>query len=189
MRRVLGFMVMSLLVLIGCNKGGQNATSTGSADKVSERTVDVTDIPEFTAETINASAFWVYLNETSPFTDWSYMPGHEGMYEGLSPHGAYLEAYINNVGLSVLPLEKGSVLPYGSIIMKVNYDKDKQLAAYTAMIKVEGYNADANDWFWVKFSPEGEDLASGQVEGCIDCHFTKNKNDYVMMQDLSKIEL
>jgi len=25
----------------------------------------------------------------------------------------------------------------------------------TVMYKVEGYNPDAGDWFWVKYSPQG----------------------------------
>ena len=34
--------------------------------------------------------FWKYLTETNPYTNWSSWPGKPGMYEGQSPHGAYL---------------------------------------------------------------------------------------------------
>ena len=56
----------------------------------------------------------------------------------------------------------------------------KKLESLSLMYKIKGYNPDAGDWFWVKYSPnDGYVLASGKVDACITCHASKKDNDYI----------
>ena len=38
------------------------------------------------------------------------------------------------------------------------------------MLKKAGYNPAADDWFWVKFKPDGHAEVAGKVQMCIGCH-------------------
>lgn len=128
-----------------------------------------------------ANAFWTYITKTSPYTEWSYLPGHEGMYPGKSPHGAFLKVYVNDVAMKAA--EEGQPMPAGSIIVKENYGEDrKTLMAVTPMYKVEGYNPEAGDWFWGKYGPDGSVMAAGKVDGCIKCHGVQKDKDWRFLE-------
>jgi len=126
-----------------------------------------------------ADAFWCYITEKNPYEGWGYWPGHVGMYPGQSPHGKYLELFANSVALKAAR-EGKTEMPEGSILVKLNYGKDKEtLKAITPMYKAQGYNPEAGDWFWAKYGPDGKAMASGKVEGCINCHRAKKANDWI----------
>ena len=133
-----------------------------------------TEMPEPEGE-----AFWTYIAETHPYTEWDQWPGHTGMHPGQSPHGAFLKVYVNNAAKKAI--EDGKMMmPEGAIVVKENYAKDKEtLAAVTPMYKAEGFNPDAGNWFWAKYKADGSVLASGKVEGCIDCHSKVKDKDWL----------
>lgn len=127
----------------------------------------------------DAKALWKYVTEVDPYEGWGFWPGHAGIYQGQSPHGAYLKFYANSVALKAIR-ENTLPLPDGSILMKANYGKDKEtLKSLTPMYKSEGYNPEAGDWFWAKYKPNGEALVSGKLESCIDCHKTVQDKDWI----------
>ncbi len=118
----------------------------------------------------DAKAFWTYITQDNPYTAWAQIPGREGLHPGNSPHGAFLKVFVNDVALKAMKAGE-KTLPQGAILVKENYGKDqKTLMAVTPMYKVKGFDSQANDWWWAKLGPKGEDLASGKVEGCIKCH-------------------
>lgn len=118
-----------------------------------------------------ADAFWTYISETNPYAKWDMWPGKDGLYPGTSPHGAFLKLFVNDVAMKAL--KDGTDMPDGAIIVKENYNTEKKFVAITPMYLKKGYNPEAGDWFWAKYSPEGEVMASGKVEGCINCHRTQ----------------
>lgn len=127
------------------------------------------------------AALWTYITDINPYEDWAAFPGYEGMYEGKSPHGAFLKLYANEI--AVRAAEQGKTLPDGAILVKENYADDREtLAAVTPMYKVEGYNPSAGDWFWAKYGPDGKVMAEGKVQGCIECHSAKADQDYFFSQ-------
>lgn len=131
----------------------------------------------------HAAKLWNSIQKDDYRDTWKLYPGKGKLYKGTHPHGAFLTTYVN--GPAIKGLTSGAKeLPYGSILIKENYKPDKTLAAITVMERVEGYNPDAGDWFWVKFSPAGEVLTkdvemegkkktvtlAGKPKGCIGCH-------------------
>ena len=38
------------------------------------------------------------------------------------------------------------------------------------MYKTAGYNPDAGDWYWAKYSPDGKADKYGKPAGCVGCH-------------------
>jgi hypothetical protein len=117
----------------------------------------------------DAGELWEYFTKTSPYSGWEFWPGKDGMYEGRHPHGANLKLYANDIALKAA--KEGKEMPPGSIVLKENYGKDaKTLMAITPMYKVEGYNPEGGDWFWVKYGADGGVQKAGKVEGCIKCH-------------------
>lgn len=125
-----------------------------------------------------AGAVWAYLQTQNYRKAWSYYPGKGALYQGQEPHGALLTTYVNDKAHSALSA-KAERLPEGAILVKENYKPDKTLAATTVMYKVSGYNAEHNDWFWLKRLADGTVEASGKVEGCQACHGTSQR-DHVL---------
>lgn len=128
-----------------------------------------------------------YLTKEKPYTDWKLWPGKGKLYQGTEPHGALLTTYVNNVALKSIKAKKG--MKNGAIIVKENYMPDKTLAAVTVMYKVEGFNPEAGDWFWMKYAPDGKIEASGKtgmVDMCIGCHGKVKGNDYLFTGKVKK---
>jgi hypothetical protein len=139
--------------------------------------VSASDTPKGLPPT-DGEAFWTYITKTNPYDGWGYWPGYYGMYSGNSPHGAYLKLYANGIALKAA--REGKPMPYGAILVKENYGKDKKtLMAITPMYKVKGYSPETGDWFWAKYGPKGKIDAAGQVKGCINCHSAKKAEDYI----------
>lgn len=134
------------------------------------------------------ASFWSYLRQVH-YRNWAPAAGQgAGHYKGKSPHGAFLKMYLNRIAAAD---PKG--LPYGSIIIKENYDKDKNLDAITVMYRVKGFDPDHNDWYWVKYNPggtvattpadKGSKPIAGRFKSCIDCHSGAKGGDYYFAND------
>ncbi|MBN1678852.1 MAG: cytochrome P460 family protein [Anaerolineae bacterium] len=136
-----------------------------------------------------------YMLNTSSYTEWGSWPATEdddfsGYLASDAPHGETVRIFVNDRALDALDYTHfDGVLPYGSIVVKENYggtvDEPGDVVALTIMYKVEGYNPDAGDWFWIKASGDGGTVdAEGMVEGCIGCHSQDGNSDYLLRYDL-----
>ena len=126
-------------------------------------------------------------------TVWTALTGYEkwsmktDMYPGKSPHGKFLKMYYNVLTVAGKPYH---------IIVKDNFDGEKNLAAVTIMLQREaGYDPDNDNWFWAKYKVDGAidkdpmgmalagRVAKGMDAGCIACHKGAMGNDYVFVND------
>ncbi len=133
--------------------------------------------------------FWNWLKDAK-YENWGPWPGERAdFFPGQSPHGAFLKMYINRpaAGSPENP-------PHGSIIIKENYGKDKKtLMAITIMYRAKGYDPEHNDWYWVKYNPDGTVAKAppamgsmplaGKVQGCIKCHSSADGDDFTFVND------
>ncbi|MDP2497349.1 MAG: cytochrome P460 family protein [Candidatus Palauibacterales bacterium] len=130
-----------------------------------------------------AAGLWEYLQEVGYRDAWSLYPGKTELYEGQEPHGMLLTTYVNSRAHEAISGTYGQ-LPYGAVVIKENFRPDSTLAAITVMYKRDGYDPEHNDWYWVKYLPDGSvdngGKASGRVPGCINCHGGMADNDYIM---------
>lgn len=136
--------------------------------------------------------------ESAPYTEWAFQPNvPEGYYVGVEPHGMILRVFVNDVALQdtrgdATRFSEGAVIvkenhmPGGTDISGLELQEpvdgfDGDLDSLTFMVKVDGYNPDAGDWFWVKTASEGGEGfdAAGTPEGCIACHSQVEDQDYV----------
>ena len=129
-----------------------------------------------------AGDLWTYITEENRYQEWKAWPGLEGMYEGQSPHGAYLKLYVNDKAYDAI--KSKNELPDGAILVKENYGEDKEtLMAITPMYKYKGYNPEAGNWFWAKYGDQGKVMASGKVQSCIDCHMKAKDSEWLFSWD------
>ncbi len=128
----------------------------------------------------NAKELWNYITKVSPYQEWSFWPDHQGMQPGRAPHGPFHKVYVNDILLN----SPAPPVQYGSIEVKESYNKAKKLVAITVQYKVKkGYNPNDGDWFWVKYSLKGKGKPAGKVKGCIECHGTRVKNDFILVHE------
>jgi mono/diheme cytochrome c family protein len=111
---------------------------------------------------------------------------YTGFLASESPHGATVRIFVNDRALDAIARENFSgTLPPGSLIVKEGYggtpDAPGDLTAITLMYKVDGFNPDANDWFWAGLSADGSAInAEGAVEMCSACHGQDGNSDYLL---------
>jgi hypothetical protein len=128
----------------------------------------------------DAEALWSYLTKADPYTKWKFWPDHEGMQPGNAPHGPNHKVFVNSLALE----SPGVPMQSGAIQVKESYSKKEKLKAITVMYKINGYNQEGGDWFWVRYSPAGKVGASGKLKSCIGCHESAAENDYVFVHEI-----
>lgn len=127
----------------------------------------------------------MHITKTDPYVKWDLMPGTTRMRQGMEPHGALQNVYVNKLALKAIK-DKAGMLPDGAIIVKENYTPEGKLGAVTVMSKKKGYNPEAGDYLWLKYGPDMKIQAQGKADPCIKCHTKAKDNDYVMLAPLKK---
>lgn len=133
-------------------------------------------------------ALWSWLRQSS-YTNWKGADGAAPEFEkGTSPHGAFIKTYVSEKASGDL-----KNLASGSVIVKENYNADKQLMAVTVMQRAKGYDPDHGDWYYAKYLPSGRiartppDMnnkpIAGKFKSCIDCHSGAEGDDFVFLND------
>ncbi|MCL7412336.1 MAG: cytochrome P460 family protein [ANME-2 cluster archaeon] len=133
----------------------------------------------------NGKELYDHITIGNNYQNWSYWPGKGEFEPARDPNGDLATTYVSNTSLSSLENKEGN-MSAGSIIVKENFEPDKDLVAITAMYKVDGYDPEHNDWFWVKYSPDGTIEAEGMIEECNECHGMKKSNDYIFTAKLTE---
>lgn len=174
---------LAITVAACAGEGGQAGEEDAAPGETSgSETMAATAAPDTTA-----AALWSHMEEASYRESWQLWPDKGELYEGGEPHGMLLTTYLNSPAYDAVSGE-ATALPAGAIVVKENYMPDSTLAAVTVMYKAEGYDAEHNDWFWVKYDPDGsvanDGKAAGRVPGCIKCHGGAADNDYIMTATL-----
>ena len=127
----------------------------------------------------NPADLWHYITKVSPYKEWSFWPDHQGIQPGRAPHGPLHRVYVNDRALN----SPRPPVQYGAIQVKESYNKAEKLMAITVMYKVPEYNPKDGDWFWVKYTPKGKAKPFGKPAGCVGCHGTRVKNDFILVHD------
>jgi hypothetical protein len=126
-------------------------------------------------------------------------PMKSGYYPGQSPHGQFLRLFYNLVNVDGKPyhvIVKDNYGGEGATMETVSASPQEYLAAVTIMLQREtGYDPDNDNWFWVKYGPDGGILknpngmalagrvAKGSDSGCISCHANAEDGDYLFSND------
>ena len=138
------------------------------------------------------SRLWTYLGSVC-YQQWA-PAGDEGDFRASeAPHGALVKTYMNRKAAGSLSGDAPKPMPNGSMVIKENYSPDKKLMAITVMVKSEGFNPDAGDWYWAKYMPDGKVAQmdtpngkmsiAGKAKGCIECHGGADGDDYLFFND------
>lgn len=181
-RPVIALAAAAAVVGLACGGGDSGAETDREAGTTEQPEAQARVAPDTTA-----SGLWSYLQEADYRGEWEYYPGMGELYEGQEPHGMLLTTYVNERAREAI-LDSAGSLPDGAVVVKENYKPDSTLAAVTVMYKKRGYDPQHNDWYWVKYLPDGsvdnEGKAAGRVPGCIQCHGGMADNDYIMTGSL-----
>lgn len=145
------------------------------------------------ADVAFAKKLWIAMKG---YQDWKLQTG---VIQGASPHGKLVRLYSTWVtvdGHAYPTVVKDNFGGRGMTPEKVAADPAAWLKAVTVMLQREpGYDPDNQNWFWVKFDPDGGiaknemgmalagRVAKGMTKGCISCHSQAEGNDYLFSND------
>ena len=168
MKKIIILIVAAMVILTSCKR------------KVEEPVLE-----PLTAAGISGERLWQRITEDSDYTGYGEWSGHDGMRPGQSPHGFWHKVFVNRDLYDAVPLDP-PLAPYGTIIVKENYDSTKKLDKLTIMAKVKDYSPETNDWFWAAINSEGKVLAEGSPGGCLSCHVGMESNDYIIIKNIDE---
>ena len=118
-------------------------------------------------------------------------------YTGAEPHGAVLvtlESTVTVEDRTAVALVKKNYTAEGVTVQSVANDPMQQHDVTVMFRRERGYDEEHHDWFWAKYSAEGDVLEgppgflAGRVfkgldVGCIACHSNAPKGDMVFIND------
>ncbi|PKY10964.1 hypothetical protein B1757_06930 [Acidithiobacillus marinus] len=67
----------------------------------------------------------------------------------------------------------------GSLVVKENFNVNKQLVGITAMLKAANFDPTDRNWVMASYNPAGKVLSFGKVGSCIACHVLVRHQDLV----------
>lgn len=103
--------------------------------------------------------------ELADYKSWKTPPGWEGFWQSAGHDAEYVKYYANPTAMASFDNPKP-----GAIIVKEQYNDDKQLKNMTVMKKIDGYDPENKDWYWAIASKSGEVSNGGAMSACISCH-------------------
>jgi hypothetical protein len=181
MNRIVSFVILTV-VLLGAQPVAFSQGSGSSRLSPPRQTR-----PQTPAEF--QQSFWKHITVTSPYRDWERWPaGADDPRAASEPHGPWAKTYAKAAGTT-----DPTRLGYGSIIVQEEFEDDKStLNAISVMYCVKGVDPAHYDWYWLKYTPEGEVVRApreqggkpiaGKVQSCINCH-QKARADLVYSND------
>jgi hypothetical protein len=193
-RLLLPLASVALITLAGCSSSMDKKDTMASDTMASDTMASDTMMMPFSGpDSVNYSQqLWASLGAAKLVGDAASNPP---AYKGVHPHGAVLTTKTSTVnvdGHSGKVIVKKNYGGEGVSVDAVNSDPAKYLKAVTVMFKREtGYDADNQDWFWVKYKASGElhtndkgmqlagRVAKGKPKGCIACHTAAPGGDYI----------
>lgn len=185
MKKYSAILIALSVALAACQQPSEEKAGTEKSKENQQQKTAMMEkqVPEavMMQETMPAAdgmALKTYITETAPYEKWELWPGKGRLYPGSEPHGAYLTTYVNAAALEAITAKAGT-LPGGAMVVKENYTPGKELAAITVMYKVNDYNPDGGNWYWLKYTPDGTVEAEGKVDGCINCHSNVRSSDWM----------
>ncbi len=133
-----------------------------------------------------AERFIQYITVADPYGKWQMWPGTGRFEKGRASHGhgPLVTAYLNRAALQSVAAQKGMAAE--SIIVLENWTEDRKLAGLTTMYRVEGYNREGGDWYWVETGADLRAVRFGKVQACIECHALQARNDYLWTAEVVK---
>jgi hypothetical protein len=182
---LLSVLLLSGLLITGCGDDaadetdGEGVDTTATTEGVEDQEGDTPTTESDAAgdDTAFAEEVWEEIQEADYQSNWTSSPKGE-KYPGLPPHGAFVSLYLDEAADPALEEPPGE-MPDGSILVKENWMDEETLGAFTVMVKRADYDDQTNDWFFARYTPDGQIEAAGAVEGCATCHRAVESNDYV----------
>jgi hypothetical protein len=116
------------------------------------------------------------------YKSWQQFPGASPdlIKSGLH-NGDFVRSYMNPVAVAAIANFTGT-FPEGTILVKEQYSdaEGKVKTGHTVMLKIDGYDSEHGDWFWVAYNAKGETTVhNGMAPYCSDCHAAAKANDWV----------
>ena len=149
-------LLLVSFVYVGCSSGEQK--SEGPIEEVVEKTEEMHQEMEQKLEKAAprklAAELWGQIHTEQYKEHWKIMPGQKAFTE--AGDGKLTTTYVNNIALNAI--QKGEVLPEGSILVTENYDLEKTLESIKVQSRIPGFDESKDDWFNVTYNPAGRPL-------------------------------
>jgi hypothetical protein len=116
------------------------------------------------------------------YKSWAQFPGASPDLNLSGQHNnTFVRSFMNDVAVAAIADFDGS-FPEGTILVKEQYEdaEGKVLSGHTVMLKIDGYDSEHGDWYWVAYDGKGKTTQfAGTPKYCWECHTGAMANDWV----------
>ncbi|MBI2478454.1 MAG: cytochrome P460 family protein [Planctomycetia bacterium] len=145
--------------------------------------------PQTPAEFYNN--FWQHLTKPgAAYNTWKPLEHEPPNVEVENPHGTESLTYANDVAA-----KDPKNLPIGSILVREDYDDQRQRQSISVLYRVKDYDPEHGNWYYLRFTETGTVMKghdnkplAGKVSSCIDCHAKARGKDFVFSNPALEVE-
>lgn len=127
----------------------------------------------------DAQLLWRYISYHSPYTSWESWAG--GYCRGIK--GSCADAMVRIYSNFSEDKKSKHFFGSGTIAVKECHNNEGEISSISVMSRVKGYNPENGDWFWAKYTADGDIVRQGKVSGCIGCHQSADGGDFLFSAD------
>ena len=126
--------------------------------------------------------FWQHIMKPgAAYNTWKPLDHEPPNVEVENPHGNESPTYANDVAA-----KDPKNLPVGSILVREDYDDQRQRQSISVLYRVKDYDPEHGNWYYLRFTETGAVMRgtdnkplAGKVASCIDCHARASGKDFV----------
>lgn len=150
------FLLSLCFVYSGCKSEEQKSDNPveEAVEKTEEMHQEMEQKLEKAAPAKLAAELWGLIHTEEYKEHWKMMPGKKAFAE--AGDGKLVTTYVNDTALNAI--EKGEVLPEGSILVTESYNLEKTLESIKVQARIPGFDEKKDDWFTVTYNPDGRPL-------------------------------
>ena len=132
------------------------------------------------------NSFWRFIvKRGAAYNTWKVLSRGEADDGIENPHSSISKTYVDKVGAA-----DTEALPNESILVREDYDREKNRQSISVMYRVKDYDKEHGNWYWIKYLEDGSvargvnnKALAGKVASCIECHAKAKGNDFVFSND------
>lgn len=132
------------------------------------------------------ASFWNFIiKRGAAYNTWTVLSRGKTDDGIQNPHSTISKTYVDKTGSA-----DTADLPIGSILVREDYDAERNRTSISVMYRVKDYDKEHGNWYYLRYLEDGSlarangKSVAGRVASCIECHTKAKGKDFVFSNDM-----